>query len=270
MATATRAITAFLDGPDDLSISNIIHSSEGAARYGFRGALVGGVTVYGWTVPAILEALGETWLDSGWADIHFRRPVHPGDELTVAVEPGAAAFLLEVTNAGGEICIRGEVGLGAATWLHDLASPARVSAEPRPSALPRLTPESAPVSQDLRPMAVSFPSESVATYARDLQLDDSALWAGPAARIHPAQLAARMTPLLHHSYDYGPAIHARSQVQHLARAAAGQTITVAGHFCETYERKGHHYGIVDGLILSETGQPIARIRHTTIYQVASG
>ena len=79
---------------------------------------------------------------------------------------------------------------------------------------------------------------------------------------------ARMTPLLHHSYDYGPAIHTRSQIQNLAPAMAGQTITMCGQFIETFERKGHWYGVVDGVMLSETGQQLARLRHTTIYQVA--
>ena len=69
MNTATRTITAFLDGPDSPDISNPIHSTEVATQYGFRAALVGGVTVYGWTVPAIIGALGEGWLERGWADV---------------------------------------------------------------------------------------------------------------------------------------------------------------------------------------------------------
>jgi hypothetical protein len=77
-----------------------------------------------------------------------------------------------------------------------------------------------------------------------------------------------MTPLIHHSYDYGPAIHARSQIQNLRPALVGQTVTVAGHFLEQYERKGHHYGVVDGVILSEAGEELVHLRHTTIFQVA--
>ena len=83
--TIERSITAFLDGEDSIEIDNIIHSTEGAAQFGFSGALVGGVTVYSWAVPALIEALGEEWLDSGWIDFRLRRPVYPGDEITTRV-----------------------------------------------------------------------------------------------------------------------------------------------------------------------------------------
>jgi len=51
MTTANRfaenIVTAFLDGPDDPNIPNAIHSTEGAKDYGYKAALVGGVTVAG-------------------------------------------------------------------------------------------------------------------------------------------------------------------------------------------------------------------------------
>lgn len=268
MNTATRTITAFLDGPDSPDISNPIHSTEVATQYGFRAALVGGVTVYGWTVPAIIGALGEGWLERGWADVSFRRPVYPGDELAAMVSAEDGRHRLTMSNQGGEVCIAGEVGLGDGPFLDELAMPERLKAEERPKELPRLTLEDAPVGQDLRPMAVELPIDAAVEYARDKQRDERPPWVGPGARIHPGWLAARMTPLIHHSYDYGPSIHTRTQAQHLAPALAGQTVTVAGRFVEAYERKGHHYAVVDGVILSAAGERLARIRHTTIFRVA--
>ena len=50
---------------------------------------------------------------------------------------------------------------------------------------------------------------------------------GETPLLHPSWVAGRMTPLLHHSYNYGPAIHARSHIQNLACAEADQTLTVA-------------------------------------------
>src|SRR3546814_647385 len=85
---AERRLTATLDTPDDRrAISNEIHSTDGAKDYGYRAALVGGATVFGWATPAILDALGEGWLAHGWAEAAFRRPTYPGDELTVVVAP---------------------------------------------------------------------------------------------------------------------------------------------------------------------------------------
>lgn len=269
MSSATRTFTAFLDGPDTPDISNPIHSTEVARDYGFERALVGGVSVYGWCARSIVESLGDDWLDFGWAEINFRRPVYPGDEVTVSVVAGGAApASLSLANGDGDVCVRGTVGLGEAPFLPGMSLPSRV--EPVQPAEPHtpLTPETAPVGQDLPPMLLRYDEETARQYLDEKQRDDGPPWAGPGARIHPGWLAARMTPLLHHTYVYGPAIHARSEIQHLAPAYVGQDVVITGHFVETYERKGHQYGIVDGLILGEDGTHLARIRHTTIFQVA--
>jgi ribosomal protein S18 acetylase RimI-like enzyme/acyl dehydratase len=264
-----RRITAFLDGEDSPTISNPIHSTAVAAEYGFKAALVGGVTVYGWMAPAIMEVFGERWLEDGWADVAFRQPVYPGDDMRAVVqerEDGTAE--VATLNQDGTSCIRGEVGPGRAPWLGELIATARRVAEPRPETLPELTLEGGPIDSDLRPMAVPFSVEDAEGYARNLQRDEAGPWYGPHARVHPGWIAARMTPLLKHSYHYAPAIHTRTQVQHLAPAFAGQTFTVAGHFVRAFEQKGHHYGVVDGVFLAEDGRELARLRHTTIFRVA--
>lgn len=268
MPAATRTITAFLDGEDSPDISNPIHSTAVAAEYGFRAALVGGVTVYGWCVPTFIELLGEDWLDTGWVEVNFRRPVYPGDEMTVTatLDGGVAAF--EMTKAADERCLWGSAGLGQADWLAELVIPERRVAEPRPGSLPWLTLAEAPVGQDLRPMPVPHSAAEASDYASRLQRDEHPRWHGDSPRAHPGWLAARMTPMIHHSYDYKPAIHTRSRIQHLARASAGQLFTVTGHMVRAFDGKGHHYSEVDGSILAEDGTEVARIRHTTIFRPA--
>lgn len=264
-----RTITAFLDGPDSLEIRNIIHSSEGAAEYGYKGALVGGVTVYGWSIPAVLQTFGDTWLDSGWVDVAFRKPVYPGDEMSVTVEPtGDITASMEMTNQDGAVCVSANFGMGTPEFASEYVLPSRRAAQPEPSVRPQLTMGSAPVGSDLRPMAVPYTLDDAREYASEKQRDLDPRWTEPGGRIHPGWLAARMTPLIHHSYHYGPAIHARSQIQNLRPALPGQTVTVAGHFLQAYERKGHHYGVVDGVILGEDSAELCYIRHTTIFEVA--
>ena len=60
-------VIAFLGNDDSPDISNPIHSTEVAKQFGFSGPLVGGVTVWGWAPPTIIEAVGEDWLNHGWA-----------------------------------------------------------------------------------------------------------------------------------------------------------------------------------------------------------
>ncbi len=264
-----RHITAFMEDPDNMNIGNVIHANQGARDYGYKAALVGGVIVYGWTAPAILQALGPAWLEVGWADVSFRRPTYPGDEMTARVtERDDGACDLAMTNQDGETCISGELGLGRAPWLDDLKMPARRAAEPRPDVTPQLTLDIAPVGLDLRPMAVAVSKDEARKFSLEREREEEPIFIGESPVLHPGWIAGRMTPLLHHSYSYGPAIHARSHIQNLARAEAGQTVTVAGAFRQAFERKGHHYAVFDGVIVGEDGRDLARLRHTTIFQVA--
>lgn len=265
---AQRPLTAFLDGEDSPDIPNPIHSTAVAAQYGFRAALVGGVTVYGWLTPVILEVLGERWLTDGWADVRFRKPVYPGDALTARCEASAdGAARVAMVNAEGVACIEGEAGNGTAAWAPGFHSPTRRTAEARPAELPHLTMETAPAGKDLRPMLVPWSLDDARAWALEKQRDGSERWTAESALVHPGWIAARMTPLLHHSFDYGPSIHTRSQIQHLAPAPAGQAFTVAGHFIQAYEEKGHQYAELDGVLLAEGGQELARMRHTTIFRI---
>jgi hypothetical protein len=269
MTTAVRhEFVAFMEDPDNPDIPNVIHSTDAARDYGFEAALVGGVTAYGWTVPAIREALGDRWLEDGWLDLHLRRPIYPDDPLTIVVRADGDGFALTVSKAEDECVMRATLGLGSASWAGELERAEDSEPRPVPASLPRLTPDNTPVGHDLRPMAVPLSSEAATRYAVEQEADGDPLWAGSVPRIHPSWLAARATPFLHHSFDYGPSIHTRSQIQHLGPASAGQTFSVSGTFVDTFERKGHHYAVVDCLIRAEDGAELAAIRHTTIFQVA--
>src|SRR5262245_58482145 len=96
-----RKVTAFMETGQPMG-GNVIHSDEGAREHGYRAALVIGGYVYAWTVPAILDVLGEEWLDGGWASVVLRRPTYTGDALT------ARATLREDGTA--EVVMQGEGG----------------------------------------------------------------------------------------------------------------------------------------------------------------
>ena len=268
--TIETRITAFLDGEDSLAISNIIHSTDGAQEYGYDGALVGGVTVFSWSVAALIEAVGDGWLADGWVDFSLRRPVYPGYEMTTRVTTvdGGDDVEFVMLNQEGERCVAGAAGRGRAVWFDELQPASRIEAEQEPADKPQLTPAIVPTGEDLRPMPVPFSEEDAAVYADTRASDSHSRWRGEGALLHPGWIAARATPLMRHSYTYGPSIHARSQIQHLAPARAGQTVVVAGHVTDAYERKGHEYVLVDCSLLNAEGGEFARLRHTTIYQVA--
>ncbi|MFQ5382403.1 MAG: hypothetical protein ACE5EF_12405 [Dehalococcoidia bacterium] len=263
--------TAFMRNINDPDMPNVIHRADDARGYGYTSALVGGVTVYGWCVPAILEALGEEWLDRGWVEVFFRRPVYPDDRMLVRVTASEAGTneLTAENEADGAICIRGRVGTGDGPWLDQFVLSRRLDPEPAPDNKPALTLDNAPIGQDLRTLGIEMTAAEAREYAETHQRDSNPLFRGKRPLVHPAAVARQMMPLLAHSYEYGkPSIHVSSHIQHLARVEAGQQLALTCHFIDAYERKGHHYAVFDGDLIGEDGRELARLRHTNIFRVA--
>lgn len=268
-ALAERTTTAFLDGEDSLEINNIIHSTEGAKMFGFDAALVGGVTVYAWAIPALVEALGEDWLDSGWINVRFRRPVFPGDVLTTRVEADAdGRFTWAMTKPDGDAALAGSAGTGSAPWLDEVTVPQRLEPAPEADSPQLLTPEMLPIGRDIPPQLVPTSIADAEEYADAFARDPHGRWRGEGARMHPGWIAGRATRLLHHTYTYRAALHAGSQIQHFKPVPAGRPITAAGRIAEGFQRKGHEYLLLDMGLYDADGEELVRIRHRTIYQVA--
>lgn len=269
---AELRLTATLDTPDDRqAIGNEIHSTDGAKDYGYQAALVGGATVFGWATPVILEALGEGWIERGWAEAAFRRPTYPGEDLVVTVEPasdGSGAWELHITGPDGHDRISGSVGLGDAPWLGDLAPPPLRPADAPLADVPQLTMDIAPVGQEIRALGGVFAEDEARAYARDRERATERMFIGQRPLLHPGYVAMRPIRVLHHSFNYGPAIHAKSQIQFLRPAHAGGELVTTSKFVEAYERKGHHYAVIDCSTFDAEGHEVIRQRHVNIFGVA--
>ncbi len=276
MSTATRetivnTFTAWMENDNDPTINNKIHAADGAKEYGFRSALVGGVTVYGWCVPTFLQAAGESWLDNGWVEVYFRRPTYPGDELTIkAIPTDENNWDFTAEKQTGETCLRGRFGMGNAPWLDTLELSKRLPADPPLEEREWLTLESAPVGKNLRTMPLNISVEEANEIADKHLRDTNPLFHGDNALIHPFVVARQMISLLTYSMDYGkPSIHMSSQIQNIRRIPAGVPLAYTGHYIKTWEQNGHHCGAFDGNLVSDDGSvEYARVRHANIFKVA--
>jgi len=268
-----RVVEAYLSNEDSPDISNPIHSTEVAAKYGFSGALIGGVTVWGWTTPTILEALGEGWLDRGWCEFSFRQPTYPGDRLTVAAERGTAedaeAWSVTMTNQDGVLCVRGTVGLGDSSWVDEYVTPGRMSGEERAETLPPLVLESAPVGEDWSAKTIDATVELAREFSRQQQHEERPLFTGDSPRMHPAWVDGWAENLLRHNFAVPSSMHTRSRIQHLAPVRAGQRVTGGAHLLEVYERNAHHFANFDVLLRGEDGTDLAQLRHWTVFRIAT-
>lgn len=254
---------AFLHDPDEPRPDNPIHSTEAARQHGFKGALVGGIHVYGWTTGAFIKMLGKQWLDSGWCEVAFRKPTYDGDHMTVNLNGED----FTVTNYMADVCLDGKAGSGSAPWLDEITQTAWSPGVPPADPLEKLTLDNVPKGEDLLPMTVPLDLEAHEEFIEETLRDRNPLYHGEEARCHPAWLAGRMIYLLHHSYEYGPAIHTNSQIQHLAPSFVGQAFTVTGHCHDAFDRNGHHYIVNDGSIWGEDKTELVRVRHTAIFKL---
>lgn len=258
-----RTVTATPD-PPPAGIPNPIHADAGASEAGYQGALVAGVRTYGWVADVVVEVAGETWLDAGWADVSLRRPLFAGEELTISVIPDSGGWALRAAKSGDRVVLEGTAGLGEAAFLAGLDPPPPVPAQAPPPVRASYTVATVPIGEPLRPLGATVSLDAAVRLATtDLGIDRTAL---PPGRLHPWFLAGRMAPLTRHNFTYGPTIHVRTQIQHLSPALAGREIVAGARIVDAYERKGHCYQVLDGVVHDAGGTELARLRHHSIFR----
>jgi len=221
---------------------NKIHDDQVAAAYGFRGALVPGVTVYGYMVPAVLERLGSRWIERGGINMRFHAPCYEGETVLTRCDGSIATAEQE----DGSLYASGTVTLQDVSVDH-----------PAPSLPLYPLPE-----MEQRPAASSstiLPGTPLGSIRATVDVND--------IDAIPERLLRMANEILVRNFRMSPWIHAASEVCHYRLAACGQEITVSGNIQECFERKGRKFAVA-GLQMSEPpGSLLATVRHTFIYQL---
>ena len=193
------------------------------------GALVAGIHTYGWACEAIIDALGEGWLDDGWADVVLPPPGPPrrraGHDVRARSGPAGGRRAhggrpASGRRAGGQVGAGGRPG-STSSRCPNGADPSRRCPRPNWCAWSWPPPGRPGLPAHGRRRLPSFARAWAATRLDD---HDPRWHEGDRPRLHPSFLAGRMTPLFRHNYRYGPAIHVRTRIQHLAPARAGQEL----------------------------------------------
>lgn len=251
--------------------ANKIHSDEGAARYGFAGALVPGVGLYAYLTRPVVEALGRAWLERGTMTAQFIKPVYDGERVVVRgtvseVEP--ITLQLQMFNATGTLCASGAASLPVTLPALD---PQDYPRRPLPGAVRPATIASFAVGEllgtreftmDLAGEMTGFLANVLAASPPYQQTDEDE------ARVcHPAFLITQANEVLMDNIALGPWIHTASAVQHYALAADGEGISVRGRVQQLYEKRGHEFIVADLALLGADERPFAHIEHTAIIRL---
>ncbi|QQS44785.1 MAG: MaoC family dehydratase [Acidobacteriota bacterium] len=247
--------------------ANRIHSDEGAARYGFAGALVPGVAIYGYLARPVVEALGREWLARGSMSAKFLKPVYDAQRVTVegrveSSDPPEIA--LELRNPAGELCAVGRAGLPRELPRLD---PAEYPERPLPDVL-------RPASIDaVRPGEVFGSLDFILDPAQiqneflDDMLDDSPVYRGEGAVCHPAWWIARANEMIMLNVALGPWIHTASELRQYDLARDGEALSMRGRVVEAFEKRGHEIVRLDLAVFGDWGRPITRILHSAIIKI---
>jgi acyl dehydratase len=251
---------------------NKIHDDETARRYGFRGALVPGVTVYAYLTEPLVAAFGPAWLERGTASVRFTKPVLDGEEfhaagvVTTRDAKGAGVTVTGATAAEPE----------AATLTSTLpaGAPTPVNlALYRHAPLPETRPEA--MRQTLQAIdtlgtPVNRYDEAAATEWLERVSDPLPLYRGRDAWVHPAYFLDQANRALRQNVRVGPWIHVGSVIRHLGGARVGETLATRGRVRSIFEKKGREFVELDLVIVAGTGErprPVAHILHTAIYRL---
>ena len=244
---------------------NRMHSDDVARRFGFKGALVPGVTVFSHLTRPLVARFGETWLARGTADVGFSKPAYEGELLTICTKDGAEGdgeFNLTCANEQGEELARMRAALPAASSPPD----PRGEIAPSPPPAGRQT-----VTWDLMEIGKPFPAldwtptlEENLAWCRDNR-DALAIYRdGASPLLHPGFILRQANYVLRRRFLLPAWIHAASRITFHEAARAGQRYEVRAIPEEKWNRKGHEFARLFVAIRSDN-RTVAEVAHTVIF-----
>jgi acyl dehydratase len=255
--------------------ANRIHDDSVARQYGYAGALVAGVTIYGYLSQLAVAAWGLDWLRRGTGTVRFLRPVYDGEELVLHGRVPARSANAMAGETVAELGARATGGHIAATVTASLAWGGPVTA-PDPGEYPEmalpafLPPATAEVLAGLDPLGtpvLSLDATMLARAAEDLD-DPAPIYRGSEGVAHPGLLLRQANRALAENVGLGPWIHVASDVAHCDLARVGDCLETRGRVARVHERNGRGWVELDLLVVANGARSIARIRHTAIYRMS--
>jgi len=246
---------------------NRIHSDEVARRYGFRGGLVPGVTVYAYLVQPAITAWGAAWLERGSAHAAFRKPLYDGEDFRVETKPdGDGAFRAVLFDRDDGALSDSEASLPEAAP----APPTPRGDPPAPDGDRR--PEATrAVLEGLRETGLGSlrtrwtANGPIDRYLRELTPVPREIRPDHGALAHPAFLLGLANTVLSQNVRLGPWIHVQSDVQHFGSVPRDSTVLTEATVVDLFERGGHEFVDLDVSVFLESGTPVLRAAHRAIY-----
>jgi acyl dehydratase len=238
---------------------NKMHDDRVARQFGFGGGLVPGVDVYAYMAHPAVARWGLSFLERGSLAARFLQPVYDGELATVLPREANAGLDIEVT-CRDRLCASGHAR------LEPIPAPSLADFAAVPAVAARAAADQTTLAPGrwlgIRPLQVS--AQFAAQYLADVRETDP-IYAAEGL-CHPGLLPRLCNWALMHNVVLGPWIHVGSDIAHFAAVRIGDELSVRAKILANYERKGHHFVELDGVIVANSDRPIARVAHTAIWR----
>ena len=245
------------------SHENRMHSDDVAKRYGFSGALVPGVAVYGHLSYPLVEHYGVKWLESGHDSLRLLKPAYHEDELTLQLQNTHGLVQSSALNTEG-VLLATATELAPEQSLNPYDSPHAIQEAPiKAAGRPEISWENVVPGERLKPWVLDTSSQANTQFTQQIS-DNNPLYK---TYIHPHLIAGAANSVLTAEYTMPAWIHVGTQTLRHKAIHVDDEISVDSIVTKTWQRKGHSFLEVyiqlqrDNLLTTE-------MLHTAIFEVA--
>lgn len=239
---------------------NKIHSDEIAQKYGFRGALVPGVAVYGHLTHPLVERFGEAWLSGSVSNVRFLKPAYHGDQLEVICSEDGAGFQVQCHHEG---TLLAEMHSSVPATLPAIENPALFDPPARDGEREEIVWSAVVENQPFEPWHWQVTEDGNRTHADEIS-DELPIYRTLA---HPHWLLSIANRALTREYVMPAWIHAGSELRFRELLRVGDAVEVKAVPLEKWRRKGHEF-VRLYLAYYRGGTITTEIFHTAIFKVA--
>ena len=248
---------------------NRIHSDDIAAKLGFEGALVPGVTVFGLTSIALTKKFGPDWLEGSSVHTRFLKPAYHNDTLNVYSTTTDQLSEAQCFNESGTLlCTL------TATPLEVAPEFSQYSFDTAATPIPATRIDRPVIQWDLIKENSPFPPrswcprpEENAKLAAEVQDSHPCFTAAEGNLVHPHFLLSHANQTLVDEFEMPAWIHVGSELRLHHALQLNRTYHIFATPIRKWRHKGHEFlTLYIGYVYKDRVQ--TEIFHTAIFRIA--
>ncbi|HIF75643.1 MAG TPA: hypothetical protein EYG31_07135 [Porticoccaceae bacterium] len=251
------------------SSENKIHSDEIAEKFGFKGALVSGMNVFGYLSQPLVKHFGPDWLSHRILDVKFLKPAYQGDLVRIDSE------IIKTSQIQNTVVSKAFNQTGALLALLESSSPA-----PMPSIDNLAYAEGSIETHDRREIEwdlihLQQPSYDFAWQPTaednklrvDIQRDTSEIFRGPSSYIHPFYIGEACNKSLMRMFILPAWIHTASRIILRKSLKIKDKITIKTVPIQKWEKRKHQF-IKLYVAMIVNNEVAVEVEHSAIFKIA--